>query len=304
MPNRILRDWTDSETVDMLTVHAERFFTRLIMKVDDYGRYSANLKMLKSTLFPLKTDVRETDIARWITECEKSGLIVLYSVACKEYLQINNFKQTLRQKHEKYPKPPLVENCEADDTHVHSICIPETKRNETESEEERNSGASAPDPKKIELEKRQKQFYQSLVPFVNEFGKKMIRAFFDYWTEPNKSGTKIRWELEKTWDLKKRLDRWRNNDDKFSKNEKEGTAPPKISVLKTVDTDIEFLLGRFIEGSLDQRLIKPEYYDRLVVRDKITAGRLHTIPGETIEEKKVNGVIEFFQECKKLKNVG
>jgi hypothetical protein len=139
MPNRILRDWTDSDIVDTLTVHAERFFTRLIMKVDDYGRYSANIKFLKSTLFPLKTDVRETDITRWITECEKSSLIALYNVANKDYLQIENFKQVLRQKNEKYPPPALSEiamqttsRCIADDTHL--LPRNETKRNEVETE--------------------------------------------------------------------------------------------------------------------------------------------------------------------------
>lgn len=96
-----------------------------------------------------------------------------------------------------------------------------------EKVKESNSGADAPDLKKIELEKKQRQFYQSLVPFVNEYGKEMIRAFYDYWSEPNKSGTKIRWELEKTWDLKKRLDRWRLNEDKFSKGKKEEVLPPK-----------------------------------------------------------------------------
>jgi|MDSW01.2.fsa_nt_gb hypothetical protein len=32
--------------------------------------------------------------------------------------------------------------------------------------------------------------------------------FIDYWTETNKSGTKMRWELEKTWDFNLRMKRW------------------------------------------------------------------------------------------------
>jgi len=39
MPNRILRDWTDSDRVNSLSAEAERLFIRLIMKADDYGRY-------------------------------------------------------------------------------------------------------------------------------------------------------------------------------------------------------------------------------------------------------------------------
>ncbi len=133
MPNRILRDWTDSEVIDNLSVNAERFFTRLIMKVDDYGIFPANEQLLKSSLFPLKADIRSTDISLWIAECKKCGLLTTYLIAQKEYLQINNFKQTLRQKKQKYP-PPVT--CLADDTQVISECNASAhmKRNETETE--------------------------------------------------------------------------------------------------------------------------------------------------------------------------
>lgn len=104
MPNRILRDWTDSEKVDVLSAHAERFFTRLIMKVDDYGRFSTNTKVVRAALFPLKShEIREADISRWLTECEKAGLVILYEINEKGYLEVCNFKQRLRQMIEKYP---------------------------------------------------------------------------------------------------------------------------------------------------------------------------------------------------------
>lgn len=55
---------------------------------------------------------------------------------------------------------------------------------------------------------RKESFYQSLVPYVGQYPKEMIRAFFDYWSELNKSETKMRYELEKTWELPKRLATW------------------------------------------------------------------------------------------------
>jgi hypothetical protein len=146
MPNRIIRDWTDSETVDKLSAQAERFFTRLIMKVDDYGRYSANIKLLKSALYPLKTDVRETDISLWLNECEQCGLIALYNIASKDYLQIENFKQVLRQKKAKYPEPDVLRIRIADDKQMRSNGMSETKRNEVESETE-TEGAGFVDEK-------------------------------------------------------------------------------------------------------------------------------------------------------------
>ena len=39
----------------------------------------------------------------------------------------------------------------------------------------------------------------------------MLEEFIDYWTETNKSRTKIKWEMEETWDMGKRLARWANS---------------------------------------------------------------------------------------------
>lgn len=74
-------------------------------------------------------------------------------------------------------------------------------------------------PKKDELSlnlsKRKNNFKESLKPFVEIFGADMMNDFFSYWTEPNKSNTKMRYELEKTWDIKRRLSRWANNNIKY-----------------------------------------------------------------------------------------
>ena len=92
----MLRDWTQSEKIDELTSESERFFTRLIMKVDDYGCFWADTRLLKANLFPLKLDkIREADMLRWMAECQKAGLIVLYEVNQKKYLQIIDFRQRL-----------------------------------------------------------------------------------------------------------------------------------------------------------------------------------------------------------------
>lgn len=45
-----------------------------------------------------------------------------------------------------------------------------------------------------------------------------LKAFVSYWTEPNKSRTKLKWELEKTWDTHRRLGRWFKNKKDWGKN--------------------------------------------------------------------------------------
>tara|TARA_R100000152_G_C6769137_1_gene194860 strand:+ start:73 stop:735 length:663 start_codon:yes stop_codon:yes gene_type:complete len=42
--------------------------------------------------------------------------------------------------------------------------------------------------------------------------------FLSYWTEPNRSGTKMRFELQKTWETKRRLLTWQKNTKKFNKS--------------------------------------------------------------------------------------
>ena len=105
MPNRILRDWTDSESINAISPQAEVFFVRLVMKVDDFGRFQANPRLLSSLLFPLKSSVRDTDSTRWLAECEKSGLLAVYEVKGRSYLEIQNFRQRSRASESKFPSP-------------------------------------------------------------------------------------------------------------------------------------------------------------------------------------------------------
>jgi hypothetical protein len=44
-----------------------------------------------------------------------------------------------------------------------------------------------------------------------------LNDFILYWTESNKSKTRLRYELEKTWDTSRRLAKWAANESKFSK---------------------------------------------------------------------------------------
>jgi hypothetical protein len=106
MPNRILRDWTDSYAISGLDATEERFFVRLIMKADDFGRFHADPRLLKSYLFPLLPDTRETDCSRWLAACEKAGLLRCYvDDRSRKYLEITNFRQRTRQSESKFPSP-------------------------------------------------------------------------------------------------------------------------------------------------------------------------------------------------------
>jgi hypothetical protein len=50
-----------------------------------------------------------------------------------------------------------------------------------------------------------------------DYDKKILEGFIDYWTEPNKSNTKMKFELNKTWSTNLRLKTWANNQKKWDK---------------------------------------------------------------------------------------
>lgn len=62
------------------------------------------------------------------------------------------------------------------------------------------------------LLERENKFRLALSKFRGEFSDDLLKSFFDYWTEPNKSKTKMKFEQQKTWDLGRRLKRWASND--------------------------------------------------------------------------------------------
>jgi hypothetical protein len=61
------------------------------------------------------------------------------------------------------------------------------------------------------LKDRETDLKESLKEFEAKYDKGMLNDFFMYWTEPNKSKTKMKFEMEKTWDLSRRLHTWERN---------------------------------------------------------------------------------------------
>lgn len=111
MPTRLVREGIlNSDRINKLDWPAEVFYRRLLNKVDDYGLYDARPSVLRSSLYPLKVDrVREADCIRWLAECEKAELLVLYEVAGKPFLKVLDTRWQTRSE-PKYPQPTSVNN--------------------------------------------------------------------------------------------------------------------------------------------------------------------------------------------------
>ena len=57
---------------------------------------------------------------------------------------------------------------------------------------------------------------EHLIPFKQKYSIDMLKDFFGYWTEPNKSNTKLKFELQQTWSISRRLETWAKNDKTFA----------------------------------------------------------------------------------------
>ena len=48
--------------------------------------------------------------------------------------------------------------------------------------------------------------------YLDKYGYDMLKAFVDYWTEKKPNGRKEKWDMEKTFDIDLRLQKWAKND--------------------------------------------------------------------------------------------
>tara|TARA_R110000803_G_scaffold199073_1_gene262987 strand:- start:321 stop:971 length:651 start_codon:yes stop_codon:yes gene_type:complete len=72
----------------------------------------------------------------------------------------------------------------------------------------------------INISNRLESFVLEVMAF--DYDKKILEGFIDYWTEPNKSNTKMKFELNKTWATNLRLKNW-------AANQKKWDVPTKIN---------------------------------------------------------------------------
>ena len=98
--------------------------------------------------------------------------------------------------------------------------------------QETNKQETIRDAAKAATLKRISDFKESLYPYTKAKGglydNDLVKNFFNYWSELNKSQTKMLWELKPTFEISKRIATWAKNEDKFSKNGKTEKADDHV----------------------------------------------------------------------------
>lgn len=78
--------------------------------------------------------------------------------------------------------------------------------------------------KRAKCEMRKQKFKDELETYAQSYPADMLRDFFDYWTEMNKSRTMMRFEQQKTWETRLRLATWARRNEARGKPRKRGST--------------------------------------------------------------------------------
>lgn len=73
----------------------------------------------------------------------------------------------------------------------------------------------------LNIKERENNFKKSILEFSSKYEIETLKAFFNYWSEPNKTKTKMLWELKPTFDISRRLTTWNSNNFNKNKNGKQ-----------------------------------------------------------------------------------
>jgi hypothetical protein len=135
--------------------------------------------------------------------------------------------------------------------HGNTDVIPGAYLKENENENENKGGVGGEKPRKERVVKsvskltlsQREEIFKNQVEVFTQYPPEMRTAFFNYWSEANPSGNRMRFEMQKTWDLKRRLEFWKNNE----RNMRSAPKPrPQFEFEKNTEgkyDDIETHLG-------------------------------------------------------------
>jgi len=148
MPDRIIKESIcTSDTLNQLTDFEERFWHRLVVNCDDYGRFDARPAVLKARLFPLIDGKTQKNMTDTLNRLASVGLVELYEVDGKPFLHVVTWDtyQRIRAKRSKFPEPDGI--CRQMPSNVSVIQSNPNPMRESESESEDSAEpetASAP----------------------------------------------------------------------------------------------------------------------------------------------------------------
>ena len=85
------------------------------------------------------------------------------------------------------------------------------------------------------IEKKKKELVELLRPYLSKYDREMLNDFFAYWTEPGRSGKKLRIDGQKYFDISRRLATWyRNSKSKYDSKQSSAKNTSTADALRAV----------------------------------------------------------------------
>lgn len=107
MPSRYIReDILRSKRWNKLSASARELYFRLLLIVDDYGRFYADEITIKNTAYQRMDTIRASDVGRWILELSetKPPMVCSYAALGESFIWLPNTRWKPRSK-SKFPDP-------------------------------------------------------------------------------------------------------------------------------------------------------------------------------------------------------
>ena len=177
-----IAEWLDLSRTTVFTI-IDTLITKGLIEKNEIG--------LKPTSLVYQLDMCQEDIGLWL----KSGGVELVTKKIQDILTpcTDSTDSVL----------PQSSFC----TQVYNIDNKKEKNNKKE--------------KKGTIEDRKEWLKKGLEPFLEKYGREVLNDFYLYWTEPNETGVKIRYESQKFFDISRRLSTWQSR----SVNKNTSAAP-------------------------------------------------------------------------------
>ena len=91
------------------------------------------------------------------------------------------------------------------------------KKQPTNNQQSTTTKESNKEINKNDIDYRLSEFKNSLQPFLEKYGSKMLNDFYLHWAEKNPNGKKMKFEKQQTFDVNLRLIRWLKNQKEWKK---------------------------------------------------------------------------------------
>lgn len=201
------------------------------------GLFYTLLEKLSAQEKPVKTIVlkRQLNVGKKLEKCWSfmESIELIHSNNGETFnKQLLNFSEKYQIKKQKNAEriSQWRENQEVEKNVTHYESVRNTPKvnisKVKESKVDSKSGDKSPTPSsslKNTMDARREDFKNELSNYLQVYGAKILNEFYSYWTEPNKSKTKMRWELEKAFEISRRLSTWAQRDKNFSNNKNNET---------------------------------------------------------------------------------